>query len=570
MRKIDQKNATYSALKLSLARQNAGLLPPSNSSQSPTLFTQPARPAPQVSAASPPTPVALLARIRQDGVRRTAQALRKPPLPSTLLQALVDLLPVDAPEARLFVAAYPLAPSHLLETLANQDPSPAILAHLATNPRTPPHLLIQLASHAETAVRTQTALHPQLPVRELFALTEDAAIPVRRALATNASLRLPQQAQLAIDAEASVRLALADQSGLAAPTALVLAIDESAIVRLHIVATAAADDDTVLGWAATDEEDVQLALIRRRRLPEAAERLLLQSSHASVRRTMREVAEPDEIDLLHFITAGEPEERSWVAARATLPRALQRLLAQDENADVRATLAAHPRLDPGIAAYFVDLADEPACIALASNLAVSEDLIQGVAATRRPAVLAALAYRETLTPELACLLVARSPVFRRHWAIQGRALSGLDAETARTLVADRLPAVRALGVRAHQWRRADLYDFVRDPVPCVRLAAVNHPHAPDELLADALADPAPEIAAAARTVQIARAAAPKPTPAAPPPPRTASQNSPTSRTVVLPSAPQSASTPRPLTPPPLQPPTAPNPGLLAKLARLFR
>jgi hypothetical protein len=454
------------------------------------------------------TPDTLLARIRRDGVRRAAQALRKPPLPSALLQALADLPAADAPEARLFVAAYPLAPSHLLETLAEAAPSPELLAHLATNPRTPPHLLIQFAAHPEPSVRAQAALHPQLPPRELLTLADDPDSSVRRALAANGSLRLPQQSLLAADADPSVRLSLAGQSALATPAALVLAIDDSAAVRLHAVAAAPAEDETVIGWAATDEEEVQLALLRRRRLPEAAERLLFQSAHASVRRAVRDRVEPDPVDLLNIATAGDAEERRWLATRPGLPRPLQRLLAQDADATVRSALAANNCIDPGIAAYFVDVADEPACLALAGNPAVSEELIQGVAATRRPAVLAALAYRETLESALAALLVARSPVFRRHWAVQDRPLSGLDAETARTLAADRLPAVRALAVRGHAWRRADLYDFLRDPVARVRLAAVRHPNAPEGLIADALGDLDPEVVEAARAVQTARDSSP--------------------------------------------------------------
>ena len=518
------------------------------------------------------TPASLLERIRRDGVRRTAQALRKPPLPSTLLQTLADLPPAEAPEARAFVAAYPLAPSHLLESLAALDPAPEILAHLATNPRTPPHLLITFASHAEASVRAHAALHPQLPARELLALVDDPDPAVRRALATNSALRLPQQSLLAADPDPTVRLALAGQSALAAPAALVLAIDDSAVVRLHAVAAAPAEDETAAGWAAADEEDVQLALLRRRTLPEPAERLLLQSPHPAVRRVARERAEPDEVDLLLLATTGEPEERRWVAARPALPRPLQRLLAQDADATVRAALAAHPRLDPGIAAYFVDLADEPACISLAGNPAVAEDLIQGVAATRRPAVLAALAYRETLDPALAALLAARSPVFRRHWAVQDRPLSGLDAETATLLAQDKLPAIRALGVRGHAWRRADLYDFVRDPVPRVRLAAVRHPNAADELLADALADPDPEVAAAARALRAERAAAAakKPVrdtslmPALPTRPSAPAPAAPAVRTVSpspAPSIPSSSAAPRP---------PAPDANLLAKLSRLFR
>ena len=501
----------------------------------------------------------LLARIRQDGVRRTAQALRKPPLPSSLLQALADLPPADAPEARVFVAAYPLSPSHLLESLAAQAPSAAVLAFLATNPRTPPHLLVEFASHADFAVRAQVALHPQLPARELLALAGDPAASVRRALASNSSLRLPQQSTLAADSAPSVRLALASHSSLATPAALVLAIDDSAVVRLHTVAAAPADDDTLNGWATTDEEDVQLALLRRRTLPEAAERLLFHSPHASVRRAVRDRIEPDEADLLNLATTGEPEERRWVAARPSVPRPLQRLLAQDTDATVRSALGANPRLDAAIASYFVDLADEPACVALAGNPSVSEEKIQGVAATRRPAVLAALAYREQLDPALACLLATRSPIFRRHWAAQDRPLSGLDADTARTLLADRLPAIRALAVRGHAWRRADLYDLVRDPVARVRLAVVQHPNAPDELLADSLADPTPEVAAAARAAQNTRAAVLKPNYL--PPVRVAGTSAP------QPTTPQ-AHPQREVLRPDVSAPADSN--LLGKLSRLFR
>ena len=510
-----------------------------------------------MSAAAPLSPDALLARIRQDGVRRTAQALRKPPLPSSLLQALADLPVDEAPEARAFVAAYPLAPSHLLEALAAQSPSTTVLALLASNPRTPPHLLIEIAAHPDAEVRAQAAIHPQLPVRELLTLADDPDARVRRALATNSGLRLPQQALLVCDADPAVRVALGGQSGLATPAALALAIDDSALVRLHTAATAPADDEMLCGWATTDEEDLQLALLQRRSLPKAAERLLLQSPHAAVRRAVRDRVQPDEIDLLNLTTTGDAEERGWVAARRNLPRAVQRLLAQDADPSVRTALATNTHLDPAIGVYFIDLGDEPACVALAGNPALAPEQVQALAATRYPAVLAALAYRENLDLGLARVLVTCSPVFRRHWAIQARALPGLDAATARELLADPLPAIRRLAVSGHAWRRADLYDLVRDPVASVRLAVVQHPNAPDELIADARADVAPEVAAAASAVQSARLRPPQPT------------------TIAPINVPTTASAPRPeptVVTPTLSPaqvtPTAGN--LLNKLARLFR
>ena len=450
----------------------------------------------------------LLARIRADGVRRVSAAFRKPPIPSRILQELAAL--PDAPEALDFVAAYPLSPSHLLETLAESAPSSSVLAHLATNPRTPPNLLTQFAAHEDPAVRAQAASHPQLPGRELFALAEDSSAEVRRALAGNHSLRLPHQAALVIDPEPAVRLRLAGQPGLPAPVALVLASDACAVVRLHTVATAAVEDEMLEGWAAGDEEDVQQALLQRKNLPAEICHSLVRSIHPAVRRIARTDLDLDDVDLLLLASRGEPDERAWVAARPLLPRPLQSLLARDADADVRTALAANRALDETIARYFVPLAEEPVCAALAGNPATPADLIEELAATRHPSVLAALAYRETIDEKLAQFLIAHSPDFRRHWAMQHRTSVALDVETAKTLFNDPLPTVRRLAIAACPgWRRADLYDLARDRVPAVRIAAMRHCNAPDELLQDRTADPDETVAAAAREIQATRAAAPR-------------------------------------------------------------
>ncbi|MBC8040365.1 MAG: hypothetical protein H7Y06_07480 [Opitutaceae bacterium] len=444
----------------------------------------------------------LLARIRADGVRRTSAALRKPPIPSRLLQDLAAL--PNTPDALEFVASYPLSPSHLLETLA-AGAAPAVLAHLATNPRTPPHLMSQFAAHTDASVRAQAAAHPQLPARELFILATDSQPEVRRSLAGNPSLRLPHQAVLIADADPSVRLRLAAQSALPAPAALILGADPCAVVRLHSVATVTADEDLLLGWAAGDEEDVQLALLQRNALPAEVNHTLLRSPHAAVRRQARGDLDLDDVDLLFLATRGEPDERAWVAARPLLSRPLQSLLARDPDASVRTALAANPSLDESIARYFTSLAEEAVCEALAGNPALPSDLVEELAATRHPSVLAALAYREEMSPRLAHFLVVHSPDFRSHWAIQGRTDLSLDVATAKTLLADPLPTVRALAVSAcPAWRRADLYDLARDAAPVVRIAALRHPNAPDELLQDRATDSAPEVAAAASEVWDAR------------------------------------------------------------------
>jgi hypothetical protein len=444
----------------------------------------------------------LLERIRRDGVRRTSAALRKPPIPSRLLQELA--VQPNAPEALEFVAAYPLSPSHLLETLA-ANAAPSVLAHLATNPRTPPHLVTQFAAHENAGVRAQAASHPQLPARELLLLTADPQPEVRRALAGNPSLRLPHHAALVVDEEPSVRLRVAAQSGLSAPAAIVLGSDPCAVVRVHTVATVVAEEDLLLGWAASDEEDVQLALLQRKELPAEVRHMLLRSPHASVRRLARAGLDLDDVDLLFVATRGEADERAWVAARPLLSCPLQSLLAQDADASVRTALAANPALDETIARYFTSLAEEAVCEALAGNPAVPSDLVEELAATRASTVLAALAYRDGLDEKLTHFLLVHSPDFRRHWAIQGRALTHLDIETAKRLLSDPLPTVRVLAISACPgWRRADLYDLARDSAPSVRIAALRHPNAPDGLLQDWAADPSPEVAAVAREIWEAR------------------------------------------------------------------
>jgi len=450
------------------------------------------------------TSSALLERIRRDGVRKTALALRKPPLSSRLLQELAEL--AEPSIAQQFVAAYPLSPSHLLEHLAQTAQDPEVFPFLATNPRTPPHLLSTFAAHENPEVRVHVATHPQLAARELLNLAQDTDVTVRRAVASNPSLRLPHHAALVTDSAPAIRLRLAGQAALPAQVALVLAADASAIVRTHAIATTTAEDELLLGWGASDEEDVQLALASRKNLPSAIRALLLLSPHVTVRRVARDLIEPDPVALLHFITHGESDEHAWVAARPKLAAPLQRQLAQSEHPAVRLALAANPSLVPDIADYFVALADESTCVALATNPALSAEQVQALAATRLPAVLTALAYRDDLYDELIPFLLEHSPDFLRHWAIQLKTATLANADLARRLLADPLPSIRALAVAGHAWRRADLYDFSRDRSPAVRLAALRHPTAPADLIAQLLADPAPAVTQAASAAQAARAA----------------------------------------------------------------
>lgn len=448
----------------------------------------------------------LLVLIQDEGVRRAAALLRKPPLPSRLLQELSER--TDVPEARQFVAAYPLSPSHLLEVLARETSDADVLVLLASNPRTPPHLLSVFAAHAEPRVRAQASQHPQIPPRELTALVDDADRGVRRALASNPSLRLPHFALLAADPEPAVRLQLVRHAALPAQAALVLGADASSVVHLQCVATARVEESVLVGWAACDEEDVQLALARREDLTKECRLLLAQSPHASVRRAVRDTVVLDDVGLLHLVTRGDIEERVWVAGRDMLARPLQNLLAQDASPEVREALARNLSLDEEIARFFIGQAEAPVCAALAVNPAVPLELVQELAATRHPEVLVALSYREWIDPELMQFLLGHSAEFRGHWALQKRPVGEWQPEVAEALLRDPRPSVQALGVAGHVGLRSpDLWDYARSPAAVVRLAAVRHSRASDDLVSDMCADPDPEVAAAAALVREKRAQA---------------------------------------------------------------
>lgn len=447
---------------------------------------------------TPDSPESLLALVEREGLPRAVTLLRKPPVSSLLLQELCAL-GAERPQARLFVAAYPLSPGHLLEELAQGEGSAeaSLAVLLAGNPRTPPHILSQLAKHEAVEVRCAVARHQRLPARELGVLSQDASPEVRAALAAAGPLRLPDIALLCDDEEAMVRLALASHSALSPQAALVLGADSSATVRLQTVASAKVEEELLVAWAACDEEDVQLALLRRSSLPRRALRLLHLSPHPSVRARTFEREVPDEVALYHLCARGLPEERLRVASLPGLSPTLQSHLASTGDEAVLTALAGNASLNGNVAAYLAGNGSESVCEALVCNAALSASLLEELAATRFPGVLRALAYRRDLPSGLVTALLQLSPEFRRHRACSGLGVGPLDEETARILWQDTLPRVRALAVRCHDWRRAELYDLARDPVPLVRLEAVRHPKAPEGLLSDWTRDPDPEVAAAA-------------------------------------------------------------------------
>lgn len=449
-------------------------------------------------ASAPDTAQELLDIILDLGIPRICKTYRRPPLPSRLLRELYAI--ADPPEARRFIAAYPLSPSDLLEVLSLECNDPEALAAAALNPRTPSHLLSRLAESPVPEVRQQAALNPQLAPRDMRLLARDIDYSVRVAAASNPSLKPPVMAELAEDGEPAVRTMLAAHPSLLPEVRFTLNTDLSPIVRSELVAHCE-DEEALLFWADSDLEDFQSALLERKELPEAVGRSLLHSPHAGIRATARERFAPEPAERLAIARKGTREERLWLSEQPELPPALQRVLSQDEDPEVRVRLAAHPAIHRDIAAHFITMHDEACCEALAGNPATPPDLLLALARSGIPAIPPLLGYRKDLSATVLAYFLAEAPsdAFLRHLAMSGQRPKDLPRAVLTPFAEHPLPTVRKLVAAWGELTPEQRATLREDPAASVRQALCTNPDTTDLELEEMLDDDEPAVAAAARS-----------------------------------------------------------------------
>ncbi len=400
----------------------------------------------------PDTPEQLLTLIREKGIAETCKRFRKPPLPSRLIRALYDTYREEQ-SAIAFIAHYSLSPSELLEKIAEFTQDVPTASGLANNPRTPPGTLMRLMENENAKVRAAVAINPNLTPREIQKLLQDSSGEVAATLAGNPALRPQHQAVLAMHAEPSVRVALIRNSNLDTPILIALTTDSSPVVRCTLVAQAKAPDELLEFWADCDREEIQLALLQRRNLPDSVLESLWLSPHASVRKRLCAIVSPGKPQMLYLIENGTIEERVWLASFDTLPPSLQKYLSRDSDEKVRCTLARNPALDESIAECFITTGETPECLALLENPALKKSWISAMAAGGNPDIISALMYDHRIDSSLINELVnvKNSAEAVIHLCAQGRTLPDLSPAAAYFLSRYNHPAIKrfALASRAH-------------------------------------------------------------------------------------------------------------------------
>lgn len=415
--------------------------------------------------------------IDEHGPDKVAKRFRKPPISSQLLRAYSHEPPSE--EGWMFLAQYALTPSSLLEEMANApDSFPAkVLGLVAQNQRTPPNALSEFARHALRDVRAAVAENPNLAARDIELLLENADTTLWSALAVNPSLKLKTQAYLAAHGDAATRLALTQNKSLHPDLWVALSSDPSPLVRFTLAAASHAPDDLLPFWADSDREEIQLALLTRRSLPDKIRQALIFSPHASVRQAVIELAPPDEVELLHLSQVDDAIDREYVSSLEHVPAALQHELAQDSDVAVRQALASNESIWPEVAEFFVTGEDEEACLTLLDNPAMPEALYVELAWLNNPRITAVMASSERTPAEVLQYLINErmSAVAIFHFAASGQNAPWLRADLANALAGLPSPSLRALAANAPQLPASARNRLRDDPAPRVRHAASELP-----------------------------------------------------------------------------------------------
>lgn len=437
--------------------------------------------------------------IRREGTRKTANAHKNFPLPTRLLKDLYE----QEPEAidLQFIASYPTSPSLLIEKIAENVQDEEILSRIALNPRTPQLVLNRLSHNAQPNIRLAIAGNRLLSARDFESLIQDPIEFVRRALSTNPGLKGHQQAQLAKDPAPSVRMALLKNKSLELPILIQLSQDESILVRTYVVAQAKVDDAILIHWANSNIEEVQLALFSRKNCPDSIYKLLKFSPHSSVRKIALTKITVQEEEFLWLSESESLEDRMCLLESPNLPRAIQRLLAQDPSSSVRIKLSLHPGIDPKLAREIASNGEIRTCLALTNNPAIDKKVLEILSRNENIEVIKRILYRDDLRLENieTVLLNHSDEILWDHLAIQELRLNKTPKALANIWIKSPKASIRAMGAQALCLSDSQIENLTNDPSYLVRTGVAKNPNIPPKLLIQLEEDIHPEVVEAVKT-----------------------------------------------------------------------
>jgi hypothetical protein len=455
----------------------------------------------------------LIAAIDRDGVAATVRAHRKPPLHTRILRELYELYP-DRPEYIIFLAEYPLIPSDLADTIASAIPPEQVevAQGLAANPRSSQITLNRLCAHPSPSVRRALAANPNLTPKECQKLVEDENPFVRATVASNPKLPDPLQFLLSADHDSAVRISLAGRRNLDLDVALHLSHDSDHSVRAAVIHNWTADPELLHYWAESNDACSQELLLSR---PERPETQLLEilalAPDGKIRRDAAKTCGLPPRQMLALAESDSPLDRVFLAAEPNIPKAIQRILAQDSSIKVRRRLAANPEIDPGIALHIAASEEVPACKALAQNPSILQGCITQLCLHPDDAVALIVAYRDDLSTEHLDLLfnTRTNSTVAEHLAYRDIGPTIIKDQCAEALAKSPAPSHRSFAAQNAHLSTASLDNLSKDLYTPTRLSVARNPNTPPPTLKALTLDHEREVLLAAED-QLASALAAQP------------------------------------------------------------
>lgn len=304
------------------------------------------------------------------GVRDCAVRVRLDKNPSTPARTLLNLYSGEKQAALIgLLAQHSHAPASMLEEIAefatdmksltavcgNSAASGQALrmlagrmpgqfdSDMATNPSTPPDVLVQVYRRSNAFIRAAVIAHPSCPQCVIDQAVNEHEVAVLRHLSQDRRVDVQVLTGLSRHADAAVRRGVA--ANPASPGALIkpLANDNASSVRR---AVAARDDLTPASMQclARDQDHwVRQWLGRNPLLPKALLQQLAQDSESEVRRAVARNPGCPPALLKKLAGDGEAWVRAAVAYQTNATSALLKRLAEDTGVDVLSGVASHPR-----------------------------------------------------------------------------------------------------------------------------------------------------------------------------------------------------------------------------------
>ncbi|MCC5787995.1 MAG: hypothetical protein JJT75_00025 [Opitutales bacterium] len=417
----------------------------------------------------------LIALVEELGIEAVCRKFRRPPLSSRLLR---ETFAEDGTTGKVFVAHYPLSPSDLLEQLSGEaGDDPGLAAPLAANPRTPPPVLLSFIEHPLPEVRRSVAVNPNLGPREISRLLRDDNARVAASLALNPGLKIQHQAYLCRHESCSVRIALGQNSNLDPVILRALGDDPHPLVRRAVAAQSRAETNLLQLWADSDEEELQLGLLERRKLETGILESLYLSPHASVRVAADERQTAPPWAMVFRWDQGTLPEKEVLAGQRDLPAALQREVCQSESVVLRQHLAQNPGLGEDVVEYLIQNGEEQEALFLLENETLASTVAPLLAESGYPSVNALLATKSFAGEEVLQQLinVHLSPEAIVHLAARGRPFRGMRGDLARALARHEVPSLRALAASSEKLLPLTLKRLSEDRVQAVAERAKANP-----------------------------------------------------------------------------------------------